>query len=119
MLKEEKIKIIADAIGVIDTQESWTDGPLAGYREIHKVKNTKTGKEEILIKLMPVDVNSPKATCWCVIGAILKVSPNDFTVRDEAREFCKKQYGITLADLNDLQGRKKAISVLQEYVKSL
>lgn len=114
MLKEEKIKIVRDAIDIISSQDSWTDGPLAAYRETYKNK-----KDELVTRLVTVDPTSSKATCWCAIGAIVKVSPYDHTVRDEIREFCKKQYGITLADMNDFHGRKKVIFVLQEYMNVL
>lgn len=117
MLKEQKVKIVNEAIEIIEDPNSWVTGPLAAYKEYTVVK--KDNKNITIVNNIPVDPSSSKATCWCAIGAIVKVSPNDHTVRDELREFCKKQYRITLADMNDIYGRKNVIDVLNQYMKSL
>jgi hypothetical protein len=103
LLKEEKTKIVTKAIEIISNPQFWTTGPLAANRQSILDKDGNT-----VVKMITVDPTSPKANCWCAIGSLIKVSPNDYTVRDEVMKFCLDKYQLPLADVNDFQGRKKS-----------
>ncbi len=101
----ETKKIIEQTIELINDETKWT-------REAYARNNHG----------MKVNAYSPEATCWCVLGAIWKLSSSEkefSKIETNLNAFSNSKYQISIAAINDNIGREEVIKILQEYVVSI